>query len=71
MKTNSTFPIALATLVHHRGLPLRDSDPGGGPRVNAGAGLYLSYLVHTVRGKYEYRSTKSGIRNKFKLQKYQ
>ncbi len=31
MKTNSTFPIALATLVHHRGLPLRDSDPGGGP----------------------------------------
>ena len=63
MKTNSTFPIALATLVHHRGLPLRDSDPGGGPRVNAGAGLYLADLVHTVRGKYEYRSTKSEIRN--------
>ncbi len=62
MKTNRTFAIALAALVHHRGLPLRDSDPGGGPRVNAGAGLYLADLVHTVGRKI--RSSKSEIRNK-------
>jgi len=60
MNANRTFAITLAALVHHSGLSLRDSDPGGAPRVNRGAGLYLADLVHTIRENtnFEIRSTK-------------